>query len=163
MQSPEGRMLVFASISITGRRLRMIKEVEVGPDGSRTRRWGTRANDVRVKRTMAALEANGITVLRASDAAAAKRIVLDLIPDSSPVHQGASQTLDVLGITYEIEKSGRYAALRTRIWSMYRETEANELRLVCAAPNVMPGSVHAVTETGSRLAASMSRRQVGPY
>ena len=102
----------------------MIKEVEVDPDGSLTRRWGARADDVRVKRTMAALEANGITVLRASDAAAAKRIVLDLIPDASPVHQGASQTLDVLGITYEIEKSGRYAALRPRIWSMDRETEA---------------------------------------
>ena len=141
----------------------MIKEVEVDPDGSLTRRWGVRADDVRVKRTMAALEANGMTVLRASDAAAAKRIVLDLIPDASPVHQGASQTLDVLGITYEIEKSGRYAALRPRIWSMDRETEANEIRRLGAAPDVMLGSVHAVTETGSLLAASMSGSQLGPY
>jgi hypothetical protein len=141
----------------------MIKEVEVDPDGSLTRRWGTRADDVRVKRTMAALEANGITVLRASDAAAAKRMVLDLIPDASPVHQGASQTLDVLGITYEIEKSGRYAALRPRIWSMDRETEAHEIRRLGAAPDVMLGSVHAVTETGSLLAASMSGSQLGPY
>jgi hypothetical protein len=100
---------------------------------------------------MAALEANGMTVLRASNAAAAKRIVLGLIPDASPVHQGTSQTLDVLGITHEIEKSGRYAALRPRIWSMDRETEANEIRR------------HAVTETGSLLAASMSGSQLGPY
>ena len=141
----------------------MIKEVQVDPDGSLTRRWGVKADDVRVKRTMAALEANGMTVLRASDAAAAKRIVLDLIPDASPVHQGASQTLDVLGITYEIEKSGRYAALRPRIWSMDRETEANEIRRLGAAPDVMLGSVHAVTETGSLLAASMSGSQLGPY
>src|SRR5437667_3470213 len=130
----------------------MIKEVEVDPDGSLTRRWGTRADDIRVKRTMAALKANGITVLRAPDAAAAKRIVLDLIPDASPVHQGASQTLDVLGITYEIEKSGRYAALRPRIWRMDRETEAGELRRVGAAPDVMLGTGHAVTEIGSPLA-----------
>jgi len=143
----------------------MIKEVEVevDPDGSLSRRWGTRADDIRVKRTMAALKANGITVLRAPDAAAAKRIVLDLIPDASPVHQGASQTLDVLGITYEIEKSGRYAALRPRIWSMDRETEAHEIRRLGAAPDVMLGSVHAVTETGSLLAASMSGSQLGPY
>ncbi len=141
----------------------MINEVEVDPDGSLTRRWGTRADNVRVKRTMAALEANGITVLRASDAAAAKRIVLDLIPDASPVHQGASQTLDVLGITHEIEKSGRYTALRPRIWSMNRETEADEIRRLGAAPDVMLGSVHAVTETGSLLAASMSGSQLGPY
>ncbi len=141
----------------------MIKEVQVDPDGSLTRRWGTRADDVRVKRTMAALEANGMTVIRAADAAAAKRIVLDLIPDASPVHQGASQTLDVLGITYEIEKSGRYAALRPRIWSMDRETEAAEIRRLGAAPDFMLGSVHAVTETGSLLAASMSGSQLGPY
>jgi len=141
----------------------MVNEVEVDPDGSLTRRWGTRADNVRVKRTMAALVANGITVLRASDAAAAKRIVLDLIPDASPVHQGASQTLDVLGITYEIEKSGRYTALRPRIWSMDRETEADEIRRLGAAPDVMLGSVHAVTETGSLLAASMSGSQLGPY
>src|SRR5216684_216512 len=129
-------------------RRRMLKEIEFDPDESLTRRWGTRADDVRVKRTMAALEANGMTVLRASDAAAAKRIVLDLIPDASSVHQGASQTLDVLGITHEIEKSGRYAALRPRIWSMDRETEADEIRRLGAAPDVMLGSVHAVTETG---------------
>jgi len=141
----------------------MIEEVEVDPDGSLTRRWGTRANDVRVKRTMAALEANGITVLRASNAAAAKRMVLDLIPDASAVHQGASQTLDVLGITAEIEKSGRYAALRPRIWSMDRETEAQQIRRLGAAPDVMLGSVHAVTETGSLLAASMSGSQLAPY
>jgi hypothetical protein len=141
----------------------VIKQVEVDPDEALTQRWGTRADDVRVKRTMAALEANGITALRARDAAAAKRIVLDLIPDASGVHQGASQTLDVLGITSEIEKSGRYAALRPRIWSMDRQTEADEIRRLGAAPDVMLGSVHAVTETGSLLAASMSGSQLGPY
>src|SRR2546426_12815846 len=162
MQSPHGKVVVVASIS-NGRRLRMIKEVEVDPDEALTRRWGTRADDVRVKRAMAALEANGITVFRASSAAAAKRIVLDLIPDASSVHQGASQTLDVLGITNEIEKSGHYAALRPRIWSLDRETEAHEIRRLGAAPDVMLGSVHAVTETGSLMAASMSGSQLGPY
>jgi hypothetical protein len=142
----------------------MIKDVEVDPDGSSlTRRWGTRADDARVRRTMAALEGNGITVLRASDAATAKRMVLDLIPDASQVHQGASQTIDVLGITHEIEKSNRYAPLRPRIWSMNRDTEAGEIRRLGAAPDVMLGSVHAVTETGSLLAASMSGSQLGPY
>jgi len=49
MQSAEGKMLAVASISkLPGRRLRMIKEVDVHADGSPTRRWGTRADDVRV-------------------------------------------------------------------------------------------------------------------
>lgn len=141
----------------------MINEVELDPEGSLTRRWGTRADDGRVKRTIAALETNGITVFRAPDAATAKGIVLDLIPDASRVHQGASQTLDMLGITHEIEKSGRYVPLRPRIWSMDRQTEADEIRRLSAAPDVMLGSVHAVTETGSLLAASMSGSQLGPY
>src|SRR5438270_8347076 len=115
----------------------MIKEVDVDPDRLLTQRWGTRADDVQVKRTMAALEANGITALRASDAAAAKRIVLDLIADASAVHQGASQTLEALGITHEIEQSGRFAALRPRIRSMDRQTEADEIRRLGAAPDLM--------------------------
>src|SRR5258708_32733833 len=115
----------------------MLKEIEFDPDESLTRRWGTRADDVRVNRTMAALEANGMTVLRASDAAAAKRIVLDLIPDASSVHQGASQPLDVLGITHEIAKAGRDAALRPRIWHMDRQPKADEIHRLGAAPDVM--------------------------
>src|SRR5207244_5022769 len=101
--------------------------------------------------------------LRASGDAAAKRMVLDLIPDASLVHQGASHFFFVQKTAYEMETSGRYAALRPRIWSMDRETEAQEIRRLGAAPDVMLGSVHAVTETGSLLAASMSGSQLGPY
>ena len=41
-----------------------------------------------------ALEANGFNVLRARDAAEARRMVLELIPDGATVHHGASQTLE---------------------------------------------------------------------
>jgi hypothetical protein len=132
-------------------------------DRSVSRRFATLADDASVRRTTAALEANGITVLRARDAAEAKRIVLDLIPDGSQVHHGASQSLDVSGITDEIEKSGRYEPLRPRIWSMDRKTQADDIRRLGSAPDVMLGSVHAVTETGSLLTASMSGSQLGPY
>jgi len=116
-----------------------------------------------VQRAAAALEANGITVLRAADAAEAKRIVLDLIPEGSQVHHGASESLDAAGITDEIETSGRYEDIRSRTFSMDRETQADEIRRLSAAPDVMLGSVHAVTETGALMAASMSGSQLGPY
>jgi hypothetical protein len=141
----------------------MTTEVQPDFDLSVSRRFGTLADDGRVKRTTAALEANGITVLRAADAAEAKRIVLDLIPEGSKVHSGASQTLEVAGITDELEKSGRFEHLRPRIYSMDRKTQADEIRRLAAAPDVMLGSVHAVTETGSLVAASMSGSQLGPY
>ena len=141
----------------------MISELEPNLEPSLSRRFGTVADEASVKRTVAALEANGIIVLRAPDAAAAKRIVLDLIPDGSQVHHGASQTLDVVGIADEIDKSGRYEALRPHIWSMDRKTEGDEIRRLGAAPDFMLGSVHAVTEAGSLIAASMSGSQLGPY
>ena len=51
---------------------------DLSPEG--LRRFGSPADASRVNRTAAALEANGIAVVRAASAADAKRIVLELIP-----------------------------------------------------------------------------------
>ena len=141
----------------------MTTELQPELDRESLRRFATPADDARVERTSAALEANGITVLRAADAAAAKRTVLGLIPPGSQVHHGASQALEASGITDAIEHSDRYDPLRPRIFSMDRATQADEIRRLTAAPDVMLGSVHAVTETGSLLTASASGSQLGPY
>jgi hypothetical protein len=141
----------------------VIAELVPDIDPDIVRRFGALPDNARVSRAAAALEANGINVLRAANAAEAKRIVLDLIPDGSEVHHGASVSLDVAGITDEIDKSGRYESLRPRIFSMDRQTRADEIRRLSSAPEVMLGSVHAVAETGSLLAASMSGSQLGPY
>jgi hypothetical protein len=102
-------------------------------------------------------------VFRAGDSAEAKRIVLSLIPDGAQVHHGASRSLETAGILEAIETSGRYERIRPRILSMDRKTQADEIRRLGAAPDVMLGSVHAVTETGSLIAASMGGSQLGPY
>ena len=141
----------------------MITQILPDLDRSMNRKFATVGDEARMRRTAAALEANGINVLRAADAAEAKRIVLGLIPDGSQVHHGASESLGVSGINDEIEKSGRYEPLRLRIWSMDRKTQADEIRRLTSAPDVMLGSVHAVTETGSLVAASASGSQLGPY
>jgi len=132
-------------------------------DGAVSTRFGELADDARVQRAAVALEANGINVLRAADGPEAKRIVLDLIPKGSQVHHGASESLDACGITHEIETSGRYEDIRSRTFSMDRATQADEIRRLGASPDFMLGSVHAVTETGSLITASMSGSQLGPY
>jgi hypothetical protein len=141
----------------------MITQLNPNLDRDVQRRFGTAADDARVTRTAAALEANGIGVLRAADAADAKRIVLGLIPAGSQVYHGASQSLADSGITEAIEKSGRFDPIRPRIWSMDRQTQGDEIRRLTSSPDVMLGSVHAVTETGSLVAASMGGSQLGPY
>jgi acyl-CoA hydrolase len=90
-------------------------------------------------------------------------MVLGLIPAGSQVHEGASQSLEATGIAQEIERSGRYDAVRPRMFRMDRATQADDIRRLTASPDVMLGSVHAVTETGSLVAASVSGSQLGPY
>ena len=141
----------------------MITELNPDLDRSVSRRFATRADSETVDRTVAALEANGITVFRAGNAAEARQLVLDLIPEGSEVYHGASETLAATGITEVIEQSGRYQPLRPQIWSMDRKTQSDEIRRLSASPDVMLGSVHAVTETGTLVTASNSGSQLGPY
>ncbi|HEV8249687.1 MAG TPA: LUD domain-containing protein [Gaiellaceae bacterium] len=140
----------------------MVTERSTDVDSSLSR-YAALADDDRVARTAVALEANGIGVLRAADAREARRIVLDLIPEGAQVHHGASVSLDASGIAQEIESPDRYDALKPRIWSMDRELEAAEIRRLSASPDVMLGSVHAVTETGRLVTASASGSQLAPY
>ena len=121
------------------------------------------AAQARLERTARALEANGFGVLIARDGAEARELVLGLLPEGGEVHQGASQTLDELGITREVAESGRYDAIRPRLWAMDRATQGREMRKLGAAPDLMLGSVQAVTEDGALVVASKTGSQLGPY
>ena len=69
----------------------------------------------------------------------------------------------MLGIKYEIDKSGRYDALRPRIFAMDRATQSREIRKIGGSPDYAAGSVQAVTEDGQILIASNTGSQLGPY
>jgi hypothetical protein len=125
--------------------------------------FGTLADEASVRRAIEALEGNGIKVLRARDAAEARRIVLEMVPAGANVHHGASQTLDATGISDELDASGRFDPIGPRAWSMDRATQGDEIRRLTASPDVMLGSVHAATETGSLIVASAGGSQLGPY
>ena len=120
-------------------------------------------SDEQIKRTAQALEANGIKTLIAENAADAKRLFFELIPDEAEVFLGASVTLETLGIQNEIDKSGRFDALRPKMFAMNRETQGREIRKLVGAPDYAAGSVHAVTEDGHVLIASNTGSQLGAY
>ncbi|HVN17052.1 MAG TPA: LUD domain-containing protein [Anaerolineales bacterium] len=121
------------------------------------------ANDEQIERTAKALEANGIHTLIAENGEEAKRLFFGLIPEGAEVFLGASVTLEKLGIKDEIDKSGKYDALRPRMFAMNRETQGREIRKLGGAPDYAAGSVHAVTEDGHVLIASKTGSQLGPY
>ncbi|HSS94846.1 MAG TPA: LUD domain-containing protein [Candidatus Dormibacteraeota bacterium] len=141
----------------------MIDELTADMDPSLRSQYGRAKSAAEVDRTAGALEKNGFVVRRAATSGEAKEVVLSLIPSGAEVLHGASQTLQLTGITEAIERSERYRPIRPRISGMDRQAQADEIRWLAAAPEVMLGSVHAVTETGSLMAASASGSQLGPY
>jgi L-lactate utilization protein LutC len=121
------------------------------------------AIDERIERTSKALEANGIQTLVAENSAEAKRLFFELVPEGSEVFLGASVTLEQLGIVADVDQSGRFDALRPKMYAMNRETQGREIRKLISAPDFAAGSVHAVTEDGHVLIASNTGSQLGPY
>jgi hypothetical protein len=121
------------------------------------------ASNEQIERTAKALEANNIYTLIAENGEEAKRMFFELVPEGSEVFLGASITLETLGIKDEIDKSGRFDALRPKMFAMDRATQGREIRKLGGAPDYAAGSVHAVTEDGQVLIASNTGSQLGPY
>jgi hypothetical protein len=117
----------------------------------------------RLQRAAAALTANGFTVEILDDAAAGRARIKDLIPEGATVFTAASETLRLSGIEEDINASGRYDAIRARSQAMDRATQLAEIWRLIATPDVIVGSVHAVTETGSLVIASASGSQLPGY
>lgn len=121
------------------------------------------ASEASIERTAEALRANNIESLVVDDAASAKRAVLERIPDGVEVHSGASKTLQQIGIVSELETSARVTWLRKQLLTMDRATQGREIRKLGAAPDIMLGSVSAVTEDGRLVTASNTGSQLSPY
>jgi hypothetical protein len=89
--------------------------------------------------------------------------VRELIPDGARVFTASSETLRLSGIEEDINGSGRYEAVKPRLLAMDRRTDADAIRRLLASPDVVVGSVAAVTETGSLVIASATGSQLPAY
>jgi L-lactate utilization protein LutC len=120
------------------------------------------ASEEQIRRTAAALEQNGIHVVLADDRAAAVKAVLDAIPSGANVLDASSQTVLSLGLPEAIAQAGHHL-LKPELTRLRQESKFSEMRRLGAAPDVVVGSVHAITEAGQVLIASASGSQLGPY
>jgi hypothetical protein len=117
----------------------------------------------RLERAAAALTAHGFAVEILDDAAIARTRIKDLIPEGAIVFTGASETLSLSGIEDDISSSGRYDAIKSRTRTMDRATQRSEIWAALSTPDVIVGSVAAVTETGSLVVGSASGGQLPGY
>ena len=127
-------------------------------------RFGDRADDATIERTASALRAKSYAVHIVETGEDARRVILDLLPEGAEVGQGASTTLEVIGVTHELEESGRYDAVRKRTRAMDRTTPEGlrAMRKLGVGPDWYVNSAHAVTQDGTIVIASNTGSQLAP-
>lgn len=128
------------------------------------REFAGRADDATIERTVEALRAKGYAVHVVDDQAAAKELIVGLVPEGAEVSQGASETLEELGVTEAIEHSGRFDAVRPRTRAMDRTTPEGirAMRKLGAAPDWYVVSAQALVEDGTIVVASNTGSQMAP-
>jgi hypothetical protein len=86
-----------------------------------------------------------------------------MIPQGAEVMTMSSVTLETLGLTKEINESGKYDSVKKKLFSMDRKTHSIDMQKIGSAPKYALGSVHSVTEDGHLLIASNSGSQLPSY
>ena len=126
--------------------------------------FGAPATDAAVQQAAAALAAKGYGVHVVDDYAAARRAILEILPLGAEVGQGASRTLEQIGVTHDLEESGRYVAVRKQTRSMDRSTPEGlrAMRKAGVGPDWYINSAHAVTLDGTIVVASNTGSQLAP-
>jgi hypothetical protein len=109
------------------------------------------------------LRTRGFSAEVLDDAEAARIRIAELIPAGASVFTGTSETLRTSGIDEDLNTPGRYDAIKPRTYGMDRATQGKEIRQLISSPDVVVGSVAAVTETGSMIAASSTGFQIPAY
>ena len=121
------------------------------------------ASEEQIDAVVAALETRNIQAIVVNNGEEAKKLVLDLVPQGVEVYANVSKTLEDIGVTAEIDKSGRFDAVRPKVLTLDRKTQADEIRILRSRPAYIVGSVHAITEGGVILTASNGGSQIAPY
>ena len=126
--------------------------------------FGSRASDETIERTANALRAKGYAVHVVENGDEARKVILGLLPEGAEVGQGASTTLELIGVTHELEESGRYDAVRKRTRAMDRTTPEGlrAMRKLGVGPDWYVNSAHAVTLDGTIVVVSNTGSQLAP-
>lgn len=125
--------------------------------------WKKPANKEVTQRTIEALKEKNITGIFVDTAQEAKDKVLELIPEGAEVMTMTSVTIDELGLATELNDSGKYNAVKPKLFRMNRSTQGLEMQKLGAASEWSVGSVHAVTQEGNVVIASNSGSQLPSY
>lgn len=125
--------------------------------------YGKLASSDALKRAADALEKHGISTEIVENGAAAKKRVLELLPEGAEVMDMTSETLRTIGLQTIINDSGKYDSVRQKLKKMNRAVDGLAMQRIGAAPEWTIGSVQAVTESGQLVIASNTGSQLPAY
>ncbi|MEV6964722.1 LUD domain-containing protein [Hamadaea sp. NPDC051192] len=124
--------------------------------------FGVPASAEQLDRAAEALRTNGFVVHVVDTAEDARKLVVgELVPRDQAVFTASSETLRLSGILADLDESGGFQSVRAEAGELGDDMWAR-IRLG-ALPDVVVGSVHAVTEEGHLVIGSASGSQFAPY
>ncbi len=127
------------------------------------RSWNDIPDAATIERVRKALSGNGLEAYVVENGAEAVAKVQSLVGAGSEVFTAASATVDSIGLGAILNESGTYDSVKKKLVSMDPGTQGSAMRKLGAGPDVSVGSVHAVTEEGSLVVASLTGSQLPAY
>lgn len=121
------------------------------------------ANQETIEKTIKSLKENGINAEVVENGEAAKKRALELIPQGAEVMNTSSVTVDSIGLTKELNESGKYNSVKNELNKLNRETDNLKMQKLGSAPEYIVGSVHSVTTDGKVIVASNTGSQLPGY
>ena len=109
------------------------------------------------------LRSNNIEAIVVDTRDEARDLVIGMVPEGAEVHSGKSKTIEDLGLFKHFMESGKFDAIRPKLYAMDRATQGREMRKLGAVPDYELGSVAAITEDGSLVVASATGNQIAAY
>ncbi|MEM0074961.1 MAG: LUD domain-containing protein [Conexivisphaerales archaeon] len=125
-------------------------------------KWGSLPDDSAIDKTVQSLKKNSIKAYIANDKEEAKNLVASFIPKGAEVWTSTSITLRETGIMQLLDESGEYISIRKKVFAISDPVQRLNARRATATTKYVVGSVHAVTQDGVVLIASMTGSQL-PY
>lgn len=124
--------------------------------------FGVPADEEALNRAAKGLGERGYTAHLVDTVADARALVRDLLPRDKAIFTAASETLRHSGLLADIDDGEAFISVRARLADLDPKDIRTQITMG-ATPDVIVGSVHAVTEDGVLVAVSASGSQLGPY
>lgn len=119
-------------------------------------------DDEALSRAAKGLHERNYTTHIVDTVADARLLVRDLLPRDKAIFTANSETVRLSGLQADIDEGDEFISVRARL-AGFDPADIRAQITVGATPEVILGSVHAITEDGFLVATSATGSQLGPY